>query len=305
MIVEKILERKASKIKQYPTHTNRASELGHVCERYLVFKRTRWQEAVLHDVALQVLFDEGDLHESAVIRELQDAGFQIIEQQRSYEWPKYQITGHVDGKIVLDGVAYPFDVKSMSSYIFKSVQTVDDLLHAKYAHLKKYPAQIQLYQLLDNKENGLFILKDKSSGQLKELWMPLDLVYCEALVQKAERINAHVASGTVPDPIPWDERTCGSCQFAHICLPEARRESLDLTNDPELEAKLKRRAELDPLRQEFKEIDDDVKSLLKEKPKVVVGDFLITGKWIEPKGKPKYWKTDIQLLQIQKGVPNV
>lgn len=305
MIVEKITERKAAKIKLYPTHTNRASELGHVCERYLVFKRTRWQEAILHTVDLQFVFDDGEVHEQAVIREMQDAGFQIIEQQRAYEWKEYQITGHVDGLVVIDGKPYPFDVKSMSTFIFRTISTADDLLRGKYSYLRKYPAQIQLYQLMGNKENGLFILKDKANGKLKELWMPLDLEYCESLIQKAERINAHVVAGTVPEPIPWDERTCGSCQFAHICLPEARREALDLTDDPDLEAQLKRRSELDPLRREYDEIDELIKSKVHERPKVVVGDYLITGKYIEPKGRPKYWKATIQKLEIQKGVPNV
>jgi CRISPR/Cas system-associated exonuclease Cas4 (RecB family) len=305
MIVEKILERKAAKIKLYPTHTNRASELGHVCERYLVFKRTRWMDATLHDVALQLVFDEGHLHEDAVMNDLREAGVQVIEQQRSFHWQKYNITGHIDGKIIDGREVLPIEIKSMSTYVFKSITTVDDMLHSRYAHLKKYPAQLQLYMLMDNAERGIFILKDKSSGQLKELIMPLDLVYCESLVQKTERINAHVAANTIPEPIPWDERTCGSCQFAHICLPEARREALDLTDDPDLEAQLKRRSELDPLRREYEELDDLVKMKVKGRPKVVVGDYLITGREITPKGKPPYWKSEINLIQIQKGPSNV
>ena len=121
--------------------------------------------------------------------------------------------------------------------------------------------------------------------------------------KKCEAINAHVKNGTTPDPIEWSESTCGRCQFAHICLPEAKREALDLTNDPDLEVKLKRRAELAPLRAEYEELDDDVKAILKERPKVLCGDFLILGKWIEPKGRPKYWKTNIEQITPQKGIP--
>ena len=49
--------------------------------------------------------------------------------------------------------------------------------------------------------------------------------------------------------------------------------------------------------------DDEVKAVLKERPKVLCGDFLIMGKWIEPKGRPKYWKTNIEQITPQKGLP--
>jgi len=45
MIVDRILESKKPQL--YPVHSNRASELGHECLRYLVYNRTRWQEKAL------------------------------------------------------------------------------------------------------------------------------------------------------------------------------------------------------------------------------------------------------------------
>lgn len=300
MLIEKIIEAKQAKIRLRPCHTNRASSLGHPCERKLVFDRTRWQEATLHDVGLQFIFDEGNLQEAAVLKDLAEAGWHVIEQQRDYEWKEYQITAHLDGKVVLDK-AFTLEIKSMNPYTFTQINTADDILQSRKHYIRAYAAQGQIYMLLSNSEKMVFVFKNKSTGQLKEIWMDLDYQFAEELIQKAMRINAHVKNQTVPDPMPWNEDVCGRCPFAHICLPEARREALDLTDDPELELKLKRRAELAPLRKEYEEIDDEVKTAVKEKSKVVVGDFLIVGKWIEPKGKPKYWKSDIQLLQIQKG----
>lgn len=300
MLIEKIIESKQNKIRLRPCHTNRASSLGHVCERKLVFDRTRWQDATPYDVGLQFIFDEGNLQEAQVLRDLADAGWHVIEQQRDYEWKEYQITAHLDGKVVLDK-AVTLEIKSMNPYTFTQINSAQDIIHSKKHYLRAYAAQGQIYMLLSNSERMVFIFKNKSTGQLKEIWMDLDYQFAEELIQKAVRINKHVNAGTIPDPIAWNEDICGRCAFAHICLPEARREALDLTDDPELELKLKRRHELAPLRKEYEEIDDDVKSAVKEKPKVVVGDFLITGKFIEPRGKPKYWKSEIQLLQIQKG----
>lgn len=303
MLVEKVIEAKQAKIRQRPCHTNRASSLGHVCERKLVLDRTRWQEAVLYDVALQFIFDEGQHQEAQVLKDLTAAGWQIIEQQRDYEWKAYQITAHLDGKVVLPELPYapPLEVKSMSPYIWKQVNGPTDLLESRHAHLRAYPAQMMIYLLLSNSPRGVFIFKDKSSGQLKEIWMDLDYGYAEGLLKKAERINTHVAAGTLPDRIPYDEKVCGRCPFLHICLPEVKREALDLTTDPELETKLIRRHDLYPLKKEYEAIDEDVKAVFKEHEKVVCGDFLITGKWIEPKGKPRYWKTNIDRLQPVKG----
>jgi len=185
----------------------------------------------------------------------------------------------------------------MSPFTFKQIHTAQDILQSKKHYIRAYAAQMTVYLLLSNCHKGVFIFKDKSSGQLKEIWMELDYQFAEELIQKAERINAHVQQGTVPAPIPYDESVCGRCPFLHICLP-------DVTNDPELEAKLKRRAELAPLRSEYEALDEEVKTAVNERPKVVCGDFLITGKWIEPRNKPKYWKTCIDHLGAQKGVGN-
>lgn len=301
MIVEKLLENAKRKIRIHPCHTNRASDLGHECLRYLVFLRTRWQEAALHDISLQLIFMEGNNQEANVIRDMVDAGIQVTEQQRDYEWKKYQITGHVDGKIVDkvdDFRAYPFEVKSMSPFVFKTIDSAGSLLSERMPHLKKYPAQLQLYMLLSNSEKAVFIFKDKSSGQLKEIWMDLDLGYCESLIQKAERINEHVDKGTTPDPIPWKERLCGRCKFAHICLPEAKRTPAEMLDDPELIAKLERRHELNPLRKEYEDIDGDVKEIFKEREKIMIGDFLVTGNYQQRKDNKKIWITRIEKLQI-------
>lgn len=303
MLIEKIIEQKQAKIRLRPCHTNRASSLGHVCERKLVFDRTRWEEATPYDVGLQFIFDEGNLQEKQVLKDLDDAGWCVIDQQRDYEWKEYQITAHLDGKILLEK-AYPLEIKSMNPYTFGQITTAEDILQSRKHYIRAYAAQGQIYMLLSNSERMVFLFKNKSTGQLREIWMDLDYQFAEELVQKAQRINRHVEHQTIPDAIPWNEDVCGRCAFAHICLPEARREALDMTDDPELELKLKRRHELAPLRKEYEELDDEVKSVLKEKAKVSVGDFLVTGRWIEPKGKPKYWKFDIQLLQIEKGVQN-
>ena len=282
MIVEKIIESKERKIKQYPVNSNRASDLGIPCVRYHVLNRTKWQEKSLHNVGLQFVFDMGNEIEEIVLKELAEAGIKVIEQQRSFEWKEYQITGHCDGKILTDdGKAYPLEIKSSSPYVFKSINSIKDLTNGKYGYLRKYPAQLTLYCLMGNHEKGLFLFKDKSSGAIKEIWMPLDYELGETLLKRAEAINTHLAAGTMPEPIN-DDMWCEGCPFAHICLPEhiGKEVEIDTTNLSEM---LDRLEELKPIVKEYEEIDDQVKETVKGREKILAGNWFVTGKYYDRK----------------------
>ena len=312
MLIEKITEAKQKKIHLSPCHTNRASEVGHPCERYLVFRRTRWQEATLHDVGLQYIFDEGQHQERIVLRDLEDAGWKIIEQQRDFHWPELQLSAHLDGKVLIEAAdappeAAPIEVKSMAPHLWEKTNTLEDMRNAPQPWMQKYPAQITLYDLLANAPRGFLILKNKSTGHLKEIEVPLDYEYGESLLKKCERVNVHVKNGTIPDPIQYDDQICGRCPFLHICLPEMKRDSMDLRTDPELECQLTRRAELAPLAKEYKDLDEEVKTAVKEQDNILIGDWLITGKWIHKMASQKppkattYWQTKIQDMRPKKG----
>ena len=283
MIVEKILEAKERKIKQWPVNANRASELGHECLRYLVLNRTRWQEKTIHDARLQMVFDMGHLVEDAVQQDLREAGFTIVEQQRPFSWAKYQITGSIDCKIAVDGQAYPMEIKSAAPHSFASINSVEDMRRHKYHYMRKYPAQLTLYMMMDGKEEGLFLFKNKSTGELKEIWMDLDYDFAESLVKKAETINQHVAEGTLPEPMEYNEDICSDCAFAHICLPDRIGKEVEVTDDGELLELVTRYMTLKPGAKEFDEVNDRISKLVQGREKILVGDYFIEGKWIERK----------------------
>jgi hypothetical protein len=298
-IVQKVIEYKASKIKMWPVNANRAGELGHPCDRYLVYLRTRGMERPLHDVGLQFIFDDGNVHEASVLRDLQGAGIKIIEQQRAFEWKKYQITGRIDGKIQDNGNIIPIEIKSFNEWNWKAINSAEDMFKSKAIYMKKYPAQLTLYLIMDEKEEGLFILKNKVNGLLKQIPLKLDFAYAESLIQKAERINAHVQAGTLPDRILYNDNISGFCPFSHICLPDVTHEAT-LLDDPELEIKLNRRWELKEAKDEFENLDKEIKESVKEKPSIVIGKWAISGKWIDKKEltvkASRYWQTSIKTL---------
>lgn len=282
MIVEKILEAKQAKIKQWPVNSNRASELGHECLRYLVLNRTRWQEKTMHDARVQLIFDMGRMVEDQVMADLREAGFTVVEQQRPFSWPKYQITGSIDCKLAADddGV-YPTEIKSAAPFAFDSINSIEDMRRHKYLYMRKYPAQLTLYMLMDGKDKGLFLFKNKSTGAVKEIWMNLDYDFAESLVKKAEAINAHVAGETLPEPIPYDEDICSDCGYNHICLPERIGTAVKVIDDQELLELLNRFEELKPLYKEYGDVDDKIKKIVNGQEKLLVGDWFVTGKWMD------------------------
>lgn len=296
MLIEAINEFRKGKIKQFPINSNRASELGHECLRYLVYNRTRWQERSLHDANLQGIFDDGVMHEKDTLRILQDAGLSIIEQQRSFEWKEYLITGHIDAKVQINGFAYPLEIKTASPFTFNTLNTIDDMKHHKYPYIRRYPAQLTLYLLMDNKEKGLFLFKNKANSQFKEILVNLDYELGESLLKKAEAINKHVKDNTLPDRVEYSDYLCGECPYQHICLPPVDRSELKIIDNTEMQHNLDRYFELKPIVSEYNELDKLIKDTYKEK-EVLVGSYLINGKWCEKKEYTvqagKYWQTKI------------
>ncbi|MDE2105010.1 MAG: PD-(D/E)XK nuclease family protein, partial [Patescibacteria group bacterium] len=291
--------------------TNRASSLGHPCERNLTYARVASDKRQKPTVAQQRRFQDGDLHEKAVLRILEDAGerlgFRIVDRQRDLSedpfFKKHQISGHPDALVAAGGEAYPIDVKSCSPFVFQQLSTLQDMQRHKHAYVRAYPAQIQLYLLGTGHPQGAFLLKDKASGEPKQITAELDYQYAEDLVQKADRINAHVAAGTLPPPID-DAAVCQDCPFRVICPADISfGPPLQVVDEPELIEKLERRDFLYPLAKEYERLDKELKGILEGEANTLIGDFHISGKSIHRNGytveETDYWQTKIVRVQGQ------
>ena len=301
--IRQIIEAKRKKIKVYPQHVPRASEIGHPCERYLVFSITKWAERQPHKPEVEFIFDGGRLVEELAIKDFEDAGFKVYrpEPDKAIMESKPRITGHIDIRVDFgDGQIYTGEIKGLNVFDFDKLNRIEDFHASKKPWIKKYPAQLMTYLYIKGEWRGFFYLKSIPRFQPKMIWVDLDLGYMEQILQKTERVERHVAAGTVPETIAYDDTVCGFCPFIHICLPEIKRSALVIQDDPEIEDKLKRMNELKAARSEYERLDKEVKKQFQEKDRLVVGDFMITGKWVE-KGAftvpaSKYWKSKIQFL---------
>jgi len=302
MIVEKVEEYLATKYKVLPQHVNRASELGHPCLRYLVYLRTHWQYKEKPGVDALYRFHDGNLHEEDVIHLLNKSGIKVIEQQRPFFWTKYKISGHIDGKVMIDDQIYPLEIKAFSPNLWISINSIKDIKNHKYVFVRKYAGQINIYMLLDNHEKGVILMKNKASGKLKEIWVELDYDLAEEMIQKAEKVNKHVDDGTLPERIEYDEEICGSCPFLHICSPDIFSTQIEIVDDDELKEKIDRWWELKPVAEEFRKLDQELNQAFKDK-KLIIGNYVIDGKWVERKGYTvpdiRYWKKTIRRVSYE------
>ena len=282
----------------YPCHSNRASQLGAKCIRQLVYFRLDWEKQILPDPGLQSVFDEGNLHEKAVKRLLEDCNYTIVESQRSLSdtlLKKYNISGHIDFFISKgSGRQVLAEVKSMSPYIWESTHELSDF--DRYSWSRKYVPQMQIYLFGTGENEGVFILKNKSNGQIKTIPCFLDLEIAESLLQKAEQINAFVKSGEYPDRIS-DIDECKHCPFSHLCMPDMINDQSTMLDDPELILMLERREELHPMAKEYEKVDKEIKAILKNIhfENILIGDFKI-----EKSTKPRrgYTVEDTEVTKI-------
>ena len=299
-LVARVYDVSRRRIKSWPCHTNRASGIGHDCERHLTYTRTAWADRLLHDVDLERIFAEGRIQEQAVMAELAAAGIEVIEQQRPIDdlMARYQISGHMDGVINDNGTAIVLEIKSMSDPIWSSVarrgagvyewSDVAEAFQSK-PWLRKYFAQMCIYMLGKNTERGVLLLKNKSTGALAQVNMVLDFAYAESLLQRAERINAHIAAGTLPERMAFDDLVCGRCDWRHLCLPDMPAVAIAWLPDDAVAYMCCRREELDPARKEFADVDARVKAFAKarEEPRIVVCGDGEHGTWELSKNETK------------------
>lgn len=275
-----------SKIRLWTAKSNRASQIGDPCLRKLVYYRLYPELQELHDVSLQYVFNEGNIQEQALIRDLTDAGIKIVEHQRDFFDKRYNLSGFIDGKIEFEGHKWPFEIKSMSPNIWAQVNSIDDL--NKYSWTAKYTAQLTCYMFLSNAEEATMVLKNKSNGQIKQLWFELDFGYAEHLLQKCEQIEKFISKKDLPER-QLSEDCMAFCPFYSSCCPEGKFTQLDFIDKPELEVKIQEWELLKDYASGYNKLDKEIKSSLRGIEKAVIGDYLIEGKEIK-----NGWKCSIK-----------
>ena len=275
-----LFKAKADKITIYPCNNLRASNLGHPCERYLYLLIKHWEEQKPHDVGLQNIFDLGNTLEDHTIRNLKEAGLEVITPtQRSWkvEVKGGIITGREDIRIKDEnGNLLPVEIKGISPFEYDKLDSVDDFLKSKKPWIQGYPAQLFVYMLHFGKEVGFFALTNKLTGETKFIEVPFDYDLGETYLAKAERIYEALAANEAPDACD-DISVCENCSLAHVCGLQ-RRAPADVDLDDELDALIEKKQELAAAKKEYEAVDKEIKAKVGEREKVITAQYLIERK---------------------------
>lgn len=275
--------------KTHPCHTNRASDLGHPCLRFLFYVRTSWDKRQRPTLDALYRMNEGVEQERILIRQLMEAGYDITCQQQTLFWKEYNITGHFEGNISRNGsIPALIEIKSMSTMTYDKLNEPKDFLN-QFWHEKWY-AQIQIYLILREEERGYFFLKNRDNGKIKVIPIELDYDYAEKLIQKAVLINDHVECDEPPGRLQNEMKICQMCDFLSICCPPLERQVKTVVMDEgELAGMCALKLHLDPLVSNCKKLNDEIRDISFGHEEILAGPYRITGKQLK-----KYWKYSIE-----------
>jgi hypothetical protein len=267
--------------------SNNASAIGHLCARYIVYKRTVGDQALPPSPELQAIFNEGNDQEPRAVSLIRSMGFDFERQQQAIAFPEYEIRGFIDGVTVLkernrNVAEWASEIKSVAAYYYPNLNNYRDLKNSEDNLFSKWYTQTQLaiYSISGDDPNacGVLWLKNKECSMVKPINIPIDFECIDRTFKRAKLINLHIKNNTLPERIDWYKGICRRCECRMICQPEEAFMAIEKTEDPAFIDKLKRREQLQQAGKEFKEIDKEVKDSLRYKSELLAPPFKITGK---------------------------
>ncbi|MEM1687102.1 MAG: Dna2/Cas4 domain-containing protein [Zestosphaera sp.] len=237
--------------------------------RYLVYERTIWDKKPPLSPELALRFRTGKVWERQTIIDLLEAGIEVIEQQRPYFIPEYELSGKIDGKIVLNGKYYVIEIKSIG-YEFDRIRGVDDILSHSSWWIRGIFYQLNTYlgilQRQGEKINEGIIILRSLEGRMKDFVIEYSEEHFEEILKKAEAIQRHLKKQTVPEPIWRSDMNkiaiCLKCPYKAYCLEEIISSGeVEFNEDEELNKKVNRYLELREYVKEYEALEKEIKSL--------------------------------------------
>lgn len=264
--------------------SNRASELGHPCLRYLVYLRTHGHRRKRYGRRLQALFERGKENERNTKTILAQLGFNFWGGDQ-VSWPDnaHEIGGKVDAIYPRGSEAVVPELKRVNDNTFNRINTFEDFAADPDAYFFKWYCQLIIYIFLAQQgqlvvDYGLMILTSASDGWIKALPTPMNWDLAELLVDKADSVNAHMRAGTVPDYCAR-RSVCKKCAFfGDICTPpQDFGEGIDVVSEPWAVERFERLSRLAQNGQEYVALDKWARTYIRDRvrERVRPGELLI------------------------------
>ena len=259
----------ATRGKPWKARGNYCSTLGHPCNRKLYNDRDHGDLALPYSIRTLMIFEEGNLHEPALLRQLGEAGVVVVQQQCPFEDKSLSIFGKIDAMVKDNGAGLiPLEIKTCSPRAFDKFHSIDDIREADKYYYRGWVTQMLLYLYLTEHESGLILLKNKATGEVRQIEVNLDdqgLQAVENALQRAKKINNAIDTGLQPEAIPYDRSLCGECGYRIECWGEEEKFGPGTKDIPEGELLtiLDERATLEESRSRYEKLDKTAKDMIK------------------------------------------
>ena len=187
-----------------------ASIIGNDCTAYIAFCLRGFPEDPIKPKMMRI-FTLGHKIEDIVIKDLRDAGYEIIDKDPFTGWQKAysdrggHVSAHLDGKILIDGEYMLLEIKSMNDRNWKKFKKVG----VQVSH-PKYYAQCQMMMGLSDSDmsNAMLVAYNKNTSEYHSEVFEFDEFYYESLRHKIDLVMMRQARKIAKDSEDWRCRVC-------------------------------------------------------------------------------------------------
>lgn len=151
---------------------------------------------------------EGALHEGAVLRRLEEEGYEVQDRQREV-WlevlPSVQILGHLDATTYDKDNNYIIEVKSMAPDLFREYK---EKSWAMPGFMQKYLWQVSCYMHAMPGYVCMFVVKNRSSGEMRVEPVVEPFYTMDQVMARVLEIEKWVRRGELPDECSVSQWPC-------------------------------------------------------------------------------------------------
>jgi len=206
----------------------RVSEAGR-CPRALSAQLLN-MEAIPKPSFVEMAAKEGIIHEKLIIADLRDQGYVVLNTRNpgsdeqvevSIEQPRFWLTGHLDGEIL----NWSDDQNDKGTeHILLEIKTMSPFEYSKWRRkgfqaFPNYAAQISLYMDITEIQKALYIVKDRSSGNIDKPLLTAKPADVDKILAKLDTVCKYVDRGQlVPAEYDVYSTECQRCEYRNWCI---------------------------------------------------------------------------------------